>query len=256
MAETSQGPFTHNGLSEIIKSGSVLGSIAAILYLYGFGLTAQINMLAYVSFTDYLKVTIAWIAPAIGLSGLIGLFIPNFVSFIRSSKELEPDAKCILDELEREGKLIFKFMLIILIIEIALIILIVLFSWGLKYIFWLSTHCVIYSYFIVLIWRTKSADIKKLRTMAGKIEIFCYCIPFLIFSLGSGLTHGLADKSPHWKNRDFVTISTSNGSELFGELLFSLDKFIILRENGRSDVTFLPSDRVILIRTPSSIPSS
>jgi hypothetical protein len=255
MTETSQRLFTQNGLSEIIKSGSVLASIAAILFLYGFGITAKINMLVYVSFTDYLKVAIGWIVPAIGLGGLIGLFIPDFVSFLRPSKGMEPYTKTILCELERNMTRFLKFMLIFLIVLITLLILAFLFEWGLKHIFQLSTYFVISCYSTALLWYIKSADLNKLEVIVKKIYFLCYWVPFLIFSIGAGLTHGIIDKTPNLNNRDSVTISSSNGSQLFGELLFSLDKFIVIRENGRSDVTFLPSDRVISIRTPASIPS-
>lgn len=252
MTETSPGLFTQNVLSEIIKIGSVLASIATILYLYGFGLTAKINMLLYVNFTDYLRVAIGWIAPAIGLSGLIGFFVPDFVSVLRPTKGVEPDANREFSTVDRRFKV---YLTMLLIVPIVMISLAILFGLGLKYIFFLSTYVLIYVYLIALFWYLNLADLKKLLLLKNKINLICFCIPFLIFSIGSGLTHGLVDKSIYWKNRNFVIINTTNGTQLSGELLFNLDKFIVIRENDRTDITFLPSDRIILLRTPTSISS-
>lgn len=89
-----------------------------------------------------------------------------------------------------------------------------------------------------------------------KTKILMYVPLLLIFSFGSGLAHGSLTNKPDSKNCQFVAINgSSNSIPLRGELLFSFDKYIILRESEHQELTFLPSDKVVSIRTPVTLPS-
>lgn len=68
-----------------------MASIAAIFFLYGFGKTAKVNMLAYVTLSDYLRVAVGWIVPALGLPFLAGYFGSDLTMMMRSSNQGHSD---------------------------------------------------------------------------------------------------------------------------------------------------------------------
>lgn len=256
MTDTSRRLLTEERLSEAIKIGSVLASIAAIIYLYGFSLSARVNILAYVSFTDYLRVAIGWILPSFGLPLLAGYCIPQFPKAVRQSKDTEPGSDCFICEYERKMNIYFKLILGLLDLSVLNLVAAVLLGVDLKMIFQFATTVAGIVCFTAFAWFTKSAEGNAIRLGHEKLSLMFLVAILVILSLGYGLAHGTVAGKTSSIVRDFVVVTAENDSQICGELLFSFDKFVVIRESGHTELTFLPSDKVTLIRTPVSIPPS
>lgn len=256
-APSSPPKLTGEFVTDIIKIGSVIASISAILHLYGFGLAANINILAYVSLTDFLKVAIGWVAPSFILQFVVGFSVPGFVSYLKpeksSSLKVPQKDNCPYCKYENYmGKL---FITTFLLLDLA-IILLVIFRWfniDSKTIFELLTFIGIAGWITLIIWCTKSTkDFTKIGY--DNARLFLLGPLLLIFSVGTGLAHGSI--SSRLKSRDLVSVISNNITQQYGEMLFSFEKYIVIREIGHSDITFIPSDKITSIKTSISIPTT
>jgi hypothetical protein len=112
------------------------------------------------------------------------------------------------------------------------------------------------TFFAIFMWFNKSAK-NAFRPGHKKSDLIFLVSLLLIFSFGFGLSHGtVASKKTGGVVRNFVLVTAGNDSQIYGELLFSFDKFFVIRENEHNELTFLPSDKVTSIKTLVSIPSS
>lgn len=255
MTETSQNQSTGQMLSEIIKNGSVFAFIAAFFYLYGFGLSAKVNILAYVSFTDYLRVAIGWIIPALGLPFLVGWITPDVISVIYTKKETESQVSNPLHKYKHRINKIFTCTIILFVIAIVLLIVNLLQYMDLKIIFLLSTLAGISGWMTIFIWYAKS--VKNVIKLGFKnIRLLIWLPPLLIFSFGSGLSHGAMPKMLISNIYEIAVVNMDNGLQVYGELLFSFDKFTVMRESEHNELVFITSDKITSIRTPVPVPIS
>jgi len=253
--DTFQNSFTAKILTDAIKAGSALGSIAAILYLYGFGLSAKVNILAYVSLTDYIRVAVGWIVPALGLTSLAGFLTPQFIAAVQHSKKTERESVCVQCEYERRTNRLLELALGCLDLTVLLWVWLALRDADLKQIILVVTTVVLCLWTIVIIWMYKSAD-NAIRLGHEKFGLISICPILLIFSLGLGLSDGMIAGKKSMSSRDNALITSASGPQIYGELLFSFDKFVVIREGGHTELTFLPSDKIKSIKIPVKLPIS
>lgn len=253
--DTFKNPFKEMPLSDIIKAGSVLASISGILYLYGFNLSAKVNILAYVSFTDYLNVVIAWILPALGLTSLIAYFSVDFIALMKPSGEAERESDCPLCEYERHGNKNLKMALGALDLSVLLWVGLALLDVDSKQIILVVTVVVQSLWVVVVAWMYRSAE-NVIRIGPGNYNMISYYPLILIFSLGLGLSDGIIAGKKSMSSRDIAVVTSATGPQIYGELLFSFDKFVVIRESGHNELTFLPSNKITSIKMPVSHPLS
>lgn len=254
MADASERLFTGQRLSEFIKIGSVLASIAAFIYLYGFSFSAKVNILAYVSFSDYIRIAIGWILPSL-IVPLLGYFIPDYSKPVNQAKDTEAGCDCPICEYERKELKRLKQGFAILGLSILILVLTVYFVKDMKWIFKALTLVVISGWLIIYVLVTKSAE-NIIKIGREKNILLLFVIPFFIFSFGFGLAHGAISGKVSRFSSDFAEVTTKNESQIYGEFMFSLEKFTVIREVGHTDLTFISTDSVESIKMPVSIPPS
>ena len=241
-------------LSETIKVGSVLASITAVVYLLGFGLSARVNIMAYISLTDYLRVFLGWIVPVWGLVVLAAYFFPKCFITFRHSKETKPGSDRPTCEHQRRLNLYFKLILGILVFSVFYLVVLMLLGEDMKRIFIAATLVAVSGWLTTFSFFTRSVE-DNIRIGYEKVSLMLFVPTLLIFSLGLGLSHGaIAEKTSSSIWSDFVIVTAENNLQYYGELMFSLEKFLVIRESGHTELTFLPSDRVTSIRTTVSMP--
>lgn len=254
MIETSKNLFKKERLTDFIAIVSVLASLSAGAYLYGFGLAAKINILAYVTFSDYLRVAIGWIAPSLILPFLVGYFLPSATATFfsdrapkRGSDHQEPDDQHVPNWIFKLTLATFVSCIILLIISI--------WFYDIKLIFTFIKMTIIIFWIGCIAWYFKS-DENIVRIGFQNARLLLLIPSLLIYSLGSGLSHGAVGTKFIRNSGDVVAVSTENGGPIFGELLFTFDRFLVVRETGRHELTLLSSDKIVAIKTPISAPSS
>jgi hypothetical protein len=233
-------------LTDLIKAGSIIASISAILYLYGFGLSARINILAYVGLTDFIRVAIGWIAPPFCLQFVLGYFGPNMVSSLREPISTESEVGDVSFNYKRRMGVAFKCTLGFFVALTLVLTATALLHSNMKLTFMVLTLLMIVGWMMVIVWRTNS--VAKLRKTSYNSVTLQLLVPiFFIYSIGSGLAHG-ARTGMAKSDSDLVVVSTDSDTQLSGELLFSFDKFIVVRENGHAEITLIPYDKVTSIK--------
>lgn len=244
-------------VTDLLKIGSVIASISAILHLYAFGITAKVNILAYVSLTDFLRVAIVWIAPAC-LIQILSFFMASAISAIKNTSKLEHERQpnkeyCIFCKFEKKTKKYLAVTLVLLDLTVILIDVSVWFKLGAKQVYELLTISSMTLWLCAVLWYMSS--VKRMLSSNVSLTYFDYIfyVPILlIISVGSGLAHGAS--TPRIKTSDVVSITV--GSDVHrGELLFSFEKFVVVREFDREYITLFPADKVTSLRAAFNLSS-
>lgn len=258
MAEIStnnfKNSFSGESLSNALKMATVLASIASFLYLHGFGWTAKINILAYVTFSDYLKVAIGWIVPALVLPVCCGYLLPGITTKLGHLKDSSPQ-KSAPSAYERRASKYFRIIFAMFALLSLLSGVLLWLGVELRFVIKIATLAGISGWLAGFTWYTKSPEI-LLRLNLETAALMFFVPLLLIFSFGSGLAHGAVTGKRGVTDCDLVAINTGTGSPLCGELLFSFEKFIVIRESGRTELILLPSDKIASIQSPFPAPNA
>jgi len=252
--ELISGLLSGKVLSESLKIGSVLASLSAFIYLYGCGLSSHVNLIAHIGFTDYLRVAVVWIIPSICLPIICGYFGPDITSSFRQPQKELPvdDLDVIIHEFHRSGLKIIYSLLALLLFFIMALVGAIYFRLGAQLIYTILTFICIIGWITFIQLKLRNI-IDCLRLGIIKYRLLQYIPILLIYCFGSGLAHG-STPSKHVNLLDQVEVFiTDDNLHISGELLFNLDKYVVIRENGRSYITLIPHDKISIIRTSTSL---
>lgn len=263
MAGAPSKKITVKAITEAITITSVIASIAAIVHLYGVGLSAKVNMLAYVGLHDYLRVAIGWIIPSIIPTFMFGYSITSIIDITtKNNKAINVEKfdcsdcnNCFIHKYEINILKIFKISIFILLISLLCNILFIkVFGLFSRESIAFTTLSLILCFISFFSWYISSVK-RMVKHDLDNIFPFFFITILLIYSFGSGLSQGSMESKINKTTINKVIIDTDKDSKISGELLFALEKFIVIRETDHSELTFIATDSVILIKTPAIPPS-
>ena len=243
-------------VTDLLKIATVIASISAVFHLYAFGITAKVNILAYVSLTDFLRVAIVWIAPTC-LIQILAYFMGSAFTVIKNTSKSEHGTQtdkepCIFCVFERKAKKLLVVALFTLDLATFAIDLSVWFNTGARHFYELLTLNLMLLWLCVVIWYISSLKRALNNNFMAYFDYITFVPILFIISVGSGLAHGA--NTLRVKTSDVVSVTV--GSDVHrGELLFSFEKFVVVREFDREYITLIPADKVTSIRTAFNLTS-
>lgn len=243
-------------VTDLLKIASVIASISAVFHLYAFSITAKVKILSYVSLTDFLRVAIVWIAPTCVIQ-ILGYFLGSAFAVLEntSKSELETQADkepCIFCRFEKKIKRLLIIALIAFNITILLLNLSLWFNLSTRQIYEILTANFMACWFCAVIWYISSLK-RALKSNFFSYMDYVIFIPLLIIlSVGSGLAHGAS--TTRIKLSDVVSVTSGNEIHR-GELLFSFEKFVVVREFDREYITLIPADKITSLRAAFNLSS-
>jgi len=241
-------------ISELVSIVSAGTFLLSLLYVYGYSVELGLNLFLYFQLTDYLRLAIEWLTPLLTV-GLIGGLVHKFFTRVeRGASEEEIAATSPNPEFTRKFRRYGDAGLTVVIVVAALfntgLSLFaevprerLYFLWGIAgFMMWLAA----------VNWYMKEPRLVK--HWGKQWTLVVTLLPALaIFSFFAGL-HGATTGHRFMGARADVEVLPKGSEPVTGQLLFTLEDYILLRVDETRRITVIPKGEIVRILYPKSAP--
>ena len=235
-------------ITELLSLGTASAFILAIVYVYGYSTVLGLNVFAYFSISDYLRLSIEWLTPVFIILAIGGLITKFFTRIERDATEEEliktSSYQRFMRAFRKSGDVVGPVAIVIIAILYTALSFFIEIPRSQLYILWAAAGAVLW----VGLVRWYAKEPRLVVGWSDKWFGFILFFPALaIFTFFGGKWGAESGYRVFSKATDVQVVFKAQGEPFTGQILFLLDEYVLLRRKNQDQVIIVPKAEIKMI---------